>query len=193
MNEELAGLFSGENGAYVEALYEDYVLGRERVPESWRRLFDALHGGATPPAEPRSRTAPRERAATRSRRHRSCPAVPAVGIIGLIDAYRSHGHLVAKLDPLGQNRDAHPLLEPREFGLGDEHMKRRVDVRQLPGRSAEGTVPELIASLRRTYSGTLRARSSWRSATRCAATGCSRTWSRTRTGPSSPPKSGCAC
>ena len=40
MNEELAELFCGENGAWVEALYEDYVLGRERVGESWRRLFD---------------------------------------------------------------------------------------------------------------------------------------------------------
>src|SRR4030095_2100482 len=30
VSEELAGLFNGENGAWVEALYEDYVLGRER-------------------------------------------------------------------------------------------------------------------------------------------------------------------
>ena len=54
VSEELAGLFNGENGAWVEALYEDYVLGRERVPESWRRLFDRLHGRtvAEPELEP---------------------------------------------------------------------------------------------------------------------------------------------
>ena len=145
MNEELAELFCGENGAYVEALYEDYVLGHERVSESWRRVFDALHGRATPSTTPKAVVPPAV-----------VQAVPAVGIIALIDAYRSHGHLLARLDPLGNQLDAHPLLEPREYGLRDEHMSRRVTFGNYQGL-AEGTVPELIASLRRTYSGTFAA------------------------------------
>ena len=151
MNEELDELFCGENGAYVEALYEDYVLGRERVSESWQRVFDALHGRATPAAAPRTNGAALAATPTPL-----VPAVPAVGIIALVDAYRSHGHLLAKLDPLGQQLDAHPLLEPREYGLRDEHMQRRVTFGNYQGL-AEGTVPELIASLRRTYSGSFAA------------------------------------
>ncbi len=151
MFEELDGLFCGENGAYVEALYEDYVLGRERVPASWRGVFDALHGRATP-AEP----AHTNGAAGSATASAVVPAVPAVGIIALIDAYRSHGHLLARLDPLGQHLDEHPLLEPREYGLRDEHMQRRVTFGNYQGL-AEGTVPELIASLRRTYSGSFAA------------------------------------
>ena len=151
MHEELAGLFSGDNGAFVEGLYEDYVLGRERVPESWRRVFDGLHGVETPPETP-ARAVP----AAVEPAGAIVPAAPAVGIIGLIDAYRSHGHLIAKLDPLGNNRDSHPLLDPSVYGLREEHMQRRVTFGNYLGLS-EGTVPELIASLQRTYSGTFAA------------------------------------
>jgi len=147
LNEELAALFHGENGAFVESLYDDYVTGREQVPESWRRIFDSLHGVTSP-------AAPSSEAATQVRDGATGAPVPAVGIIGLIDAYRSQGHLIAKLDPLGENRDEHPLLEPKEFGLGGaEQMTRRVTFGSYGGLR-EGTVPELIESLRRTYCGT---------------------------------------
>jgi 2-oxoglutarate dehydrogenase E1 component len=149
LNEELAALFHGENGAFVESLYDDYVTGREQVPESWRRIFDSLLGRpAEAPAPTQSQTA-----AAQVRESATGTPVPAVGIIGLIDAYRSHGHLIAKLDPLGKNRDEHPLLDPREFGLGPEQMSRRVTFGNYGGLR-EGTVPELIDSLRRTYCGT---------------------------------------
>ncbi len=147
MNEELAELFCGENGAYVEALYEDYVLGRERVGESWRRVFDALHGRETA-AEP-SRTGGAARSAPLPAR---APDASAVDIIALVDAYRAHGHLLAKLDPLGQKLESHPLLEPSEFGLRAEHMAHRATFGNYQAL-AEGTVAELIESLRRTYSG----------------------------------------
>src|SRR5262245_57131561 len=159
VNEELAGLFHGENGAWVEALYEDYVLGRESVPESWRRLFDRVLGRAAPADEP----APAARAAvpadavvaTNGQDRRAAPATagpaaPVVGIVGLVDAYRSQGHLIAKLDPLGHDRDEHPLLDPATFGLGGFDPTRRIQFGNYLG-AREGTLPELIASLRRTY------------------------------------------
>src|SRR5262245_66117029 len=94
VNEELAGLFHGENGAWVEALYEDYVLGRERVPESWRRVFDRILGRAVADepgeaAPPRSNGHDRQPATVATG-----PAAPVVGIVGLVDGYRGHGHLI---------------------------------------------------------------------------------------------------
>jgi 2-oxoglutarate dehydrogenase E1 component len=151
VSEELAGLFNGENGAWVEALYEDYVLGRERVPESWRRLFDRLHGRAVPESELDAEPAPvAARANGQDRQTAAGPAAPIVGIVGLIDAYRGHGHLIAKLDPLGQNRDEHPLLDPSTYGLGGFDPTRRLQFGNYLGQR-DGTLPELIASLRRTY------------------------------------------
>jgi 2-oxoglutarate dehydrogenase E1 component len=154
--EDLAGLFQGENGAWVEALFEDYTAGRDTVPESWRRLFDqvlvggALHGAVTPrAAAPTNGAAP----APVTPRESARGSGAAVGIVGLVDAYRSLGHMIAKLDPLGKLRESHPLLDPSEYGLADWDPARKVAVPTylgLPG----GTLPELLASLKRTYCGT---------------------------------------
>jgi len=150
VNEELAGLFSGENGAWVEALYQDYVTGRESVPDSWRKLFDRIHGGVSvaepqaPPPAPQSNG---------HARHDAADELTEDSIVGLVDAWRSHGHLVANLDPLGNNRTQHPLLDPAGYGLAGFDPKRRVKFGSYLGR-ADGTLPELTDSLRRTYGGT---------------------------------------
>ncbi len=149
LSDELAGLFSGENGAWVEALYEDYVLGRESVPDGWRRLFDRLQGRVTP--EPVA-AAPRANGRATATASDSSDAAPVVGVIGFVDAWRSHGHLIAKLDPLGNDRDSHPLLDPANYHVGDE-PERRLRFGNYLGKR-EGTAAELIASLRRTYAGT---------------------------------------
>ena len=152
MREELAGLFSGDNGAWVEALYEDYVLGHDSVPESWRALFERLHGRETAPvAAPAEPVAP-----VRANGHAPAAELgrePVVGIAGLVDAYRSHGHLIARLDPLGTHRDEHPLLDPAVFDLASWDPQRRFSFGNYLAKG-EGTLPELVASLRQTYSGT---------------------------------------
>jgi len=152
VREELAGLFSGDNGAWVEALYEDYVLGRDSVPESWRALFERLHGRETAPvAAPAEPVAP-----VRANGHAPAAELgrePVVGIAGLVDAYRSHGHLIARLDPRGTHRDEHPLLDPAVFDLASWDPQRRFSFGNYLAKG-EGTLPELVASLRHTYSGT---------------------------------------
>ena len=51
---DLATLLSAENGAYVEGLFEDHVLGRGSVPAHWVELFDRLLGRSPAPnGEPR--------------------------------------------------------------------------------------------------------------------------------------------
>jgi 2-oxoglutarate dehydrogenase E1 component len=137
---ELASLLSSENGAYIEELYRDWALGRE-IPSSWRAVFEGMGGtraAAAPTAAPPAPAEPTQP-----------PAVPAVGILALIDAYRTHGHLVAQLDPLGHGPLSHALLDPSEFGI-DAFMDRRTSFRSYLGLG-EGTVRELIESLRRSY------------------------------------------
>ncbi|HXX49371.1 MAG TPA: 2-oxoglutarate dehydrogenase E1 component [Myxococcota bacterium] len=154
MREELAGLFSGENGAWVEALYEDYVLGRDSVPASWRAVFERLNGREAPLESLPAADVPPVR--TNGRAPAEPARDPVLGIAGLVDAYRSQGHLIARLDPLGSHRDEHPLLDPAVFDLAAWDPKRRVPFGNYLGQ-AEGTLPELVASLRRTYSGTFAA------------------------------------
>jgi 2-oxoglutarate dehydrogenase E1 component len=141
---QLAALLSGENGAYVEALYADFALGRP-VPPRWQELFARLSGARPAAVE----AAP---GAAILGAPEPAPGVPIVGVLGFIDAYRSHGHLIARLDPLSEPAAEHPLLDPAEFGIVP-YLDTRAQFRSYLGLR-EGTLRELIASLRRTYCGT---------------------------------------
>ncbi len=135
---DLASLFSGENAAYVESLFEDYLLGRARVPETWARLFDGLTGGRPSNGE----AAPLEMRGEGT-------LAPVRGVIGLVNAYRTHGHLIAELDPLGRGEREHPFLDPAEFGLA-EHMNERLSCPTFLG-CTEASPRELIEILQETY------------------------------------------
>ncbi len=74
--------------------------------------------------------------------------------MGLVKAYRTHGHLAAHLDPLGSEPIGDPALDPTTLGLTPEIMARipasvlRVAV---PGRTLADALPNLQA----TYCGTM--------------------------------------
>ncbi len=136
---ELAALLSGENGAWVESLYEDYVLGRAGLPDRWREVFDAIHvrdAGEQPPVT--------------SGPMREAGSLSGLGIFALVNAYRTHGHLIAELDPLRGGASEHALLDPREFGLEEEHLDVKGSCGNFLGLR-EATPRELIESLRATY------------------------------------------
>jgi 2-oxoglutarate decarboxylase len=74
--------------------------------------------------------------------------------MALVRAYRSFGHLAARLDPLGSEPVGDPALDPGPLGLTDEAMARvpaellRIDV---PG----ATLAEALPALRATYCGSI--------------------------------------
>ena len=74
--------------------------------------------------------------------------------VALVRAYRSFGHLAARLDPLGSQPPGEPALDPEPLGLTPEIMARipasllRVDV---PGE----TLAEALPALQATYCGTI--------------------------------------
>ena len=119
----------GLNAGYARALLDEYLENPEAVPSEWRALFGsgdsalvATHPGiarlleklgtngtnghaeAPPAAEPEPR-----------------PAEPVVderllggvaAAMALVKAHRTHGHLAARLDPLGSEPVGDPSLEP---------------------------------------------------------------------------------
>ena len=74
--------------------------------------------------------------------------------MSLIKAHRTHGHLAARLDPLGSEPEGDPALDPEPLKLTPEIMARipasilRVGV---PGE----TLADVIPHLRETYCGTI--------------------------------------
>src|SRR4051794_6118398 len=74
--------------------------------------------------------------------------------MSLIKAHRTHGHLAARLDPLGSEPEGDPALDPEPLGLTPELMAKipasilRVGV---PGE----TLADVIPHLREVYCGTI--------------------------------------
>src|SRR5437762_10646276 len=73
---------------------------------------------------------------------------------GLVYAYRTLGHTIARLDPLADKRPENPLLTLRELGFSEKDLDLRVsskfflDNRQM-------TLREMIATLKNNYAGSI--------------------------------------
>ncbi|HUI24632.1 MAG TPA: 2-oxoglutarate dehydrogenase E1 component, partial [Candidatus Kryptonia bacterium] len=128
------------NAEYVDRLYEQYRADPESVDSQWAFFFagfeaasgNGAHAAAAAPAETERN----------------------IGVFDLIHSYRELGHLVADLDPLGHDLTNHPLLDPAEFGFGDDDLQRLVDCPSFRG-AARTSLQDLVTRLRATYSGTL--------------------------------------
>ncbi len=152
--------FGGYNLPFVEELYQAYLADPASVDPEWRALFEPLRReeGAAPGA----------RRPTRAPRSIFNPA-PAPGANGgattaageaklllqdrldqLVAAYRSSGHLEAKLDPLGRAREGQPVLDPAYYGLSEADMDERCSYTSLEG-SVDMTVRQVIRRMRNTY------------------------------------------
>jgi 2-oxoglutarate decarboxylase len=98
---------------------------------------------AAPPAAPAPVAAPEEQ---------MLQAVQAAST--LVHRFRSHGHLAARLDPLGSEPEGEPQLDPEAAGLTPQVMA------QIPARILRMYVPgetlaEALPHLRQTYCGTI--------------------------------------
>ena len=70
----------------------------------------------------------------------------------LLKAHRTHGHLAAKLDPLGREPEGDPALDPVPLGLTPDMMER-IPARILRMYVAGQTLAEALPHLRETYCG----------------------------------------
>jgi 2-oxoglutarate dehydrogenase E1 component len=72
----------------------------------------------------------------------------------LVKAYRTHGHLAARLDPLGTEPEGDPALDPEPLGLTEDIM-RRIPAKILRIFVPGATLADALAHLRETYCGTI--------------------------------------
>ncbi len=70
----------------------------------------------------------------------------------LLKAHRTHGHLAAKLDPLGREPEGDPALDPVPLGLTPELMER-IPARILRMYVSGQTLADALPNLRETYCG----------------------------------------
>ena len=155
----------GENAAYLEALYEQYLSDPYSVAEHWRAFFATLpqRGGQQDTRHSAVREAMR-----RITRQPGRPAFAAaevgpgadhehkqVRVLQLINAYRFRGHQVADFDPLGlRARPVLPELELAEHGLAPSDLDTVFETGSL-AMDGSATLRSILDHLRTTYCGSI--------------------------------------
>ncbi len=134
-----------ESGAFLRHI-EELLHGSEQFYENVFRSF-GLETPAVPVAEPTAAQTPTVAPSEEMLAH-------VQAATSLVKAHRTHGHLAARLDPLGSEPVGDPALEPSTVGLTPEVMEQipaHILRIQVPG----ATLAEALPHLRSIYCGTI--------------------------------------
>lgn len=157
---------SGGSATYIEDLYEQYLEDPHSVDASWRDVFSELpsvdNSSINNVEQPHSQVREQMKVAARKPKtfimddtivHND---VKQVRVLQLIDSYRNRGHEVANLDPLGlANSDIVEELDPFYHELGEADLDSSFNVGSYVNSSETMLLRDLLASLKRTYCGSL--------------------------------------
>tara|TARA_B100001250_G_scaffold411278_1_gene439578 strand:- start:7292 stop:10153 length:2862 start_codon:yes stop_codon:yes gene_type:complete len=141
----------GENAEFVDQLYQQYLEDPSQLDTEWRAFFKGFDLGFSQTENSPGKLESRSGFSVNydqddlpQRQHTDR------GVFALVQAYRTLGHFIANLDPLGQNRKSIPLLDLSEFGLSEDDLEKGVGNGGFLGRT-DGTLGGLIKKLRLTY------------------------------------------
>lgn len=149
---------SGGSMAYVDGLYEDYLLDPSSVPEDWQTIFRNLSSARDGQVDTPHR-AVRDYFLAAATQPKKAVFVSRddkqSSVADLINAYRTNGHLAANLDPLQMlKREAPPSLELGYHNLSDADL----DELFFAGKSFSDkpmSLRDIQAALKKTYCGSI--------------------------------------
>ncbi len=168
----------GLNAGYASAILEQYLENPDSVPSEWRALFesgadDALAalpglarllelaqpavangGGNGAATAPPPATAPAPAPAAAPPDEQLLGGVAAA--MALVKAFRMHGHLAARLDPLGSEPVGDPALDPeRLIPKLTPELQARIPAALLRLYVPAETLADALPRLQETYCGTI--------------------------------------
>src|SRR5213083_1549010 len=129
----------------IEENYRRWQEDPESVDSGWAAFFEGFELGNLPQRD----GAPKASGEAQARE-----AALQTRVDGLIYAYCSLGHTIARVDPLAEKRPQNPLLSLREFGFNESNLDLRVSSKFfLDNRSM--TLREMVAGLERIYADSI--------------------------------------
>src|SRR5213076_3101933 len=134
--------------ANLELIDQNYQRWQEdpaSVDPSWSAFFEGFELGNLPQRNGAAVAAPR--AATRE-------SPLQTRIDGLVYAYRTLGHTIARVNPLAEKRPENPLLSLRELGFSEKDLDLRV-ASKFFANGEEMTLREMIARLTKIYADSI--------------------------------------
>ena len=137
-------LSANANAAYIEAAYEAWRQNPESVDATWRAFFQGFTLGNS--------GAPFSGAQAQASGVRIVDSYKQAQVGRLINAYRSHGHLQAHIDPLGEPPPAHPRLALAHFGLDEADLDESFTLTNFKG-GGQMKLRDILDALQKIYSG----------------------------------------
>ena len=131
----------------IEENYRRWEKNPESVDGSWRAFFEGFELGNTPQRNGASAVAAPEVAGVRE-------SPLQTRIDGLVYAYRTLGHTVARINPLADKRPENPLLSLRELGFSEKDLDLQVSSKFFLDNK-KMTLREMIARLEEIYADTI--------------------------------------
>lgn len=165
----------GANAAFIEMLYEQYLLNPADVPAEWREYFDGLQQTEAISTRDIPHTPIIESLMHSTVVRTSAKPTPAfepvvtnvesveleirirkqVAVLQLINTYRFLGVRRANLDPLNLQQKADvPELDPAFYGLSDADIEQVFNTGSLAG-PPQATLKDIIQRLQLTYCGSI--------------------------------------
>ena len=125
----------------IEENYRRWQRNPQSVDSGWSAFFEGFELGNLPQRDGAAAAEARE-AALQTR------------VDGLVYAYCTLGHTIARVDPLAETRPQNPLLSLREFGFSDADLDLRVSSKFfLDNRPM--TLREMVSGLERIYADSI--------------------------------------
>src|SRR6516164_1147613 len=156
----------GANASYLAELYAEYQENPSSLDPEWREFFASLdddahsvfaeaRGPSWAPTHGRAVPLPALPLGAISEQQAIAEARDSLGLRMLIRAYRTRGHLAAKLDPLELiARREHQELKPKTYGFTKSDYDRPIYIGGALGMEF-ATLRRVLGILKRTYCGSI--------------------------------------
>lgn len=139
---------------YLDSQYEEFKANPESVEPQWRKFFEGMEFAMTKyPVLPGDNEEAGSSASGTSINHQDLKK--QVGIMKLINAYRSRGHLITENNPIRPRSDHKPRLQLENFNLSEQDMNLPFEAGSELGLGQTATLAEILDFLKETYCNTI--------------------------------------